>query len=717
MANERELKLKITGDASKAEAATKKLEKALEQATKALAEAKAESKQTDAAVEDLGESAEKSGGRFDGARKWLKGFRVDVDEAGDAAEKTQGKVSKFGDSIKSKIGDGNEFAGKKLTELGDKLKDFGPAGEKAAGVVEKVSGKLQGMGPAATVATGGAALAVTGMVALGAAAVKTFGELADATTQLQAVMGGSAEDTSVLLEASRELGLGYEDLIDVSKEFAGNLYDNQSALEGFGIEIARTEDGAIDMNATFLNVVKRLSEIDDAALRAKVATSAFGEEGAAKVMPLVANYEKLIAAQKELEAQGMGLSSEDLASWKEMQASLREATGEFRKMLLVAGKEMIPELADLASNAAYVANGINDLTAKIGGLGGITKLSMGPVSALNDGLSALRRLTGDAEEETDEFAEATAAAAEAERVNTAALEAAAVAQQEVDNRTAAAKETYAAYERQVRDVIQAERDKIDAQLEAVNVTYAYRGAVERTEDALAAVERAAEEYTKALNETGEESVETRAAFERLTDAQYAAEGAALAQAAAADRVAANEAKAAGRTYEAADAAAAQRDTLLSLADTAGPGSTVSDTLVGHANTFAAVADNAAAAASNMAAYNRQVLEAKGYEVTYTAGGGIQVRAEGGDVEPGQPYLVGEKGPELRFFDDGPGHIVDAATTKRMLSTAQNGPRRAARSAPQRGGPTMITVNNLGGSPRQVAETIRRETRLRDRRMR
>lgn len=46
--------------------------------------------------------------------------------------------------------------------------------------------------------------------------------------------------------------------------------------------------------------------------------------------------------------------------------------------------------------------------------------------------------------------------------------------------------------------------------------------------------------------------------------------------------------------------------------------------------------------------------------------GVIGRASGGPVWPGQPFLVGENGPELGFFPKD-GQIIDAATTGRLLS--------------------------------------------------
>ncbi|MGL5936372.1 MAG: hypothetical protein ACRCZI_12225 [Cetobacterium sp.] len=648
MAAERELKLKITGDASKAEAAAKKLEKALEAAQKELEALKADAGKADKAVDGLSD---------------------EVADLGDTAEKSGGRLSKLGDSIKSKLGDGNDFATKKMEGLSAKLRDdFGPAGDKAAGVVDKLSGKLSSMGPAATVAAGGAAAAVAGIAALGVAAVNTFGELADATTQLQRVMGGSAEETSTLLMAARELGLGYEDLIDVSAEFSANVGDNAAALASYGIEVVKTADGNVDMQATFKNVVERLSEIEDPAVRAKVAITAFGEDGAKKVGPLVAQFEELLKRQKEMQAAKLGLSADDLKSWQEMQRSLRQATGELREMLLVVGKEMVPELAELASNAAFVAGAVNDLTAKVGGLEAIMKISMGPVAAINDGLTGLRGAFGDTEEKVDTFAAAEAALAEQERINTEVMAAEAEAQRVLEESVRRTEQATRDHTSAVNAAIDAENRRNEAVMANVNAHYAYEGALDKTYKATAAVTDAEIKATQATETFGAESVQAQEAQAKLSDTVYSTKGQLIAQAEAAVRLADAQAAASGETLTAEQRSKVYRDELIKLRDSMSS-SSLRDAMDSVIIGMGSIGTTSRSAAEQAAALRKELDSMRGIEVNTGIGGGITVRAKGGPVERNTPYLVGEEGPEL-VVPDAAGDVIPAGETRRLFAAAR-----------------------------------------------
>jgi hypothetical protein len=75
--------------------------------------------------------------------------------------------------------------------------------------------------------------------------------------------------------------------------------------------------------------------------------------------------------------------------------------------------------------------------------------------------------------------------------------------------------------------------------------------------------------------------------------------------------------------------------------------------------------------------------------TYSVvGGGVKLRAEGGPVEPGQPYIVGERGPELVVPNMG-AHVFTAAQTRQILA----GSSQRAFSAP-----SSNSAGSGGGGP-------------------
>lgn len=74
------------------------------------------------------------------------------------------------------------------------------------------------------------------------------------------------------------------------------------------------------------------------------------------------------------------------------------------------------------------------------------------------------------------------------------------------------------------------------------------------------------------------------------------------------------------------------------------------------------------------------------EGAYSSAGGIHFRADGGRVEAGQPYVVGEEGPEL-IFPDGDGWVATASETDQLL-------RRAGGSGVAVGGGGVTVINHF-----------------------
>ena len=88
---------------------------------------------------------------------------------------------------------------------------------------------------------------------------------------------------------------------------------------------------------------------------------------------------------------------------------------------------------------------------------------------------------------------------------------------------------------------------------------------------------------------------------------------------------------------------------------------------------------------------RAAAAASGVLNAGTLGG---VRAEGGPVTPGVPFLVGEKGPEI-FIPDHAGQIVSNADSMKGAGTSLGGGG---------GGDVNLTINN------PVAENVEDDTR-------
>lgn len=95
------------------------------------------------------------------------------------------------------------------------------------------------------------------------------GKLADST-------GLAVDDASRWIEVAGDMGIKSDALESSLGKFNKTIGTSPEKLQQFGVDLKRTESGAIDVNGSFLNLIDRLNEIDDPAKRAQLATLALG---------------------------------------------------------------------------------------------------------------------------------------------------------------------------------------------------------------------------------------------------------------------------------------------------------------------------------------------------------------------------------------------------------------------------------------------------------
>lgn len=211
---------------------------------------------------------------------------------------------------------------------------------------------------------------------------------------------------------------------------------------------------------------------------------------------------------------------------------------------------------------------------------------------------------------------------------------------------------------------------LEATLAQFDANLAYRGSLDDTEDALAGLIE--------LEKAG------KAGSEEYERAVLSAEGALLAQAEAAVRMADEQAKANGSTLEAGDRTRIYRDELERLRGKTAPGSPLRAALDGYIGTLNSIPGSVT---TDINVRVGAALEAVGRVSSRIASlGGIfgGPRAGGGPVSAGKTYLVGERGPELVTMGSS-GHV----TPNHML--------------PSGGNHYSITVNAL--DPRSAAQAV------------
>ena len=569
----------------------------------------------------------------------------------------------------------------------------------ASGALGKlgVAGKaaFSALGPYAVEA---GAVAATAIATFVTKATTDFQKLALEVGHARDSLGLTADEASRLKEVSEDMGVPFKTLetaIGRMNKVAGNT---PGPFQAIGAEIATTDEGTIDVNATFLNVIDTLNQIPDAGARAAAGSKIFGK-GWAQVAEMVDIG--LDGVQQRLAEVGEGklVSDEQIAQARELRDNVDNLGDRLEEFSNTIGREVAPVVSDLAAGLGAVLDvsgelfkvlqgdfdipvlsqavrymnpltgGFNAVTDAIGAakqelddFTGVTHGSVGAIATLSDGLTDEERAAAQAQAALDRLQAQTAETYESATEGAERLENLSIAEQKAADKTQAHV-----------DALQAEADLLDEQAAA------FKDAADLTRD-LNKLRQRQRELAKDENATIEDRVDL--AIE-LADTE-------------AQRIEAIR-KAAGETVSATDKIDAQNHALIDqAAQLRGPSRTSILNYIGNLNGIpprklsrieALIAagkldaakrlldeTSASRTATITADVDRAQADADLADLTqpryFPLFPQLQgPRANGGTVGPrGEVALVGERGPELVALPGG-SHVYPAAQTAGMLRNA------------------------------------------------
>ena len=320
----RTLTVKITGDASQGEAAMLKFAKSLESAERT-------TNVTSSKIAD------------------------DLRKMEEQAKKAAAANDQIG-----KVGTGGGITG----GIADLLRNSAAGGSGTSAVLNKVADSLDTTAGKAALA--GTAIAAAGVVAtkFGVDAVQAFSHAAEAVDKFQDVTGASAEQSSVLVGAARELGVSSDTLANGMAKLARNAGTNEETLRKYGATVVRTKDGSVDLVATFQSVAAAYAANEDPTSRAILANAAFGKSWAQLTDVLERGGQQLNTALASAAKHAPIFSDDDLKKAKDFQVSVQQLKDEIEKFKVSIGGDLIGDMATLADAATTLAD-------KLGGDGGL----------------------------------------------------------------------------------------------------------------------------------------------------------------------------------------------------------------------------------------------------------------------------------------------------------------------------------------------------------
>lgn len=577
----------------------------------------------------------------------------DLDDLGKKTEKTggffsslSGKLSGFGDKV------GKDLTGK-----------LGPAGD----AIDNVGGGLGEMSGKAALA-GGAIAALGGFIAGGVGKLKG---LYDNTRNFNEVAGTTWEEGSRLIAVFDDLRVSSDEGAAAMGKLTKTVGTSPEVLKQFGIEIVRAKDGTVDMTGTLENVATAFQQTTDPAKRAALGSALFGKSWQNMVPVLNQGG----AALRKL-VDGVDASQVATEKGAAQQDQLFQATDDLHDALdglqRALAENIIPALAELARGGTTAVGAFSELQNAAQKLGP----SFEEADKHHIDLKKTFDIFGTAAEhvgsQTGGFSAKLAQVAQAARDAHAVLSDLSGGLVNTQLRAKDAAKAFSDFEKNTKDLLQAQEDLRDAQRELEDTSLALEQAEIRAGDASQDLSDKAHIAEVAVRDHGAASKEAQVAVEEhrraVVDARVALDGAADAAVANATK----QAEASNTTLTAAERTKVYRDELIKLrAGVADPD--LAAAMDADIERLRLVAEQAQSAAANLRGYNQAVAERAGIEREYGArdatGGAVTRRATGGPVWPGQQYLV-HKDEVIRLpLGTGPGDVLSPPEAARQSSLA------------------------------------------------
>jgi len=230
---------------------------------------------------------------------------------------------------------------------------------KAAG--SGLGGVLSSVGPQAWAAAG---VAAAGFMVKSAQA---FEELALSASKFGTATGMAVDEASRWIEVGGDVGVSADTMQSAFSKLAATVQKSPDALSKFGIELAKTRDGAVDMNGTVLNVIEALNKMDPAK-RAAAMKEIFGKGavGAAELFGMKVedirqrladvSDQKVIDEDEQRKAERLRDAVDTLKdAWDNVVLSVGESVAELAPIL-----EMVGAIADKAQSLGDVWGVLQD---------------------------------------------------------------------------------------------------------------------------------------------------------------------------------------------------------------------------------------------------------------------------------------------------------------------------------------------------------------------
>lgn len=216
--------------------------------------------------------------------------------------------------------------------------------QKKLGVEGISTGAIMSGALAGGIAVGGAAIAK-----FAADGIEQFASLTGEVRGFQRVAGTTAEDSSKLVFAVKELGIAPEVASKAFGRLATNIGTGKADLSQYGVEVAKNKDGTVDLAGTVANLSEAYQNTEDPTKRAALANDAFGKSWQTLAPLLGKGKDDLKAIYEEAGKDHQIFSQQDLENGRKFTVATRELSSALQGLEVEVGSKVIPYITDFTS--------------------------------------------------------------------------------------------------------------------------------------------------------------------------------------------------------------------------------------------------------------------------------------------------------------------------------------------------------------------------------
>jgi methyl-accepting chemotaxis protein len=503
-----------------------------------------------------------------------------------------------------------------------------------------------------------------------------------------------------------------EDVAGSVGKLEKTIANTPGKLEALGIALAHNADGSVDVQRTLLNAADAFAATTDEVQRAKIGSELFGKSWQ-QMIPLLEKGASGLKASFDGVLSSKILSQDDIAQAEEFRLAMDDLKDASEGLMIQVGKGLVPTLNEAAKSLGQVTSAADSLTKPFGGLGKVIDGAIGGLTDILNPLKGVQRVAHDVDGALDDISEGfTHNKREAAELAVAHQNVAtAVDKNRVEHGELI--DTLGTAEAATRNMTKAQQEAADIATDAADRAIALRNA---QDDQTKAIDRAAQatkiaadrihEMARAASDATTTELDYKEAHRRteqaVRDAEKAVKDAQKARSdpqAQADAEAAEDAVVRSIVAE-GDEWIRHRGKIKETKDGAADyANKVQDSANGIRDRFPEIAAKLDEIAAKWYAISAATNDASGRAAGYDPGfgaGPIKARADGGPVKAGEPYLIGEDGPEI---------MVPAGSGVVLPNSALNGTTggRALGMASTGGGSVTINITAMDG--RDVLNTL------------